>query len=235
MTWHVATVADSIAETDSARTLVLDVDDWEGHVAGQHVDVRLTATDGYQAHRSYSIASAPGEAMQITVERIDDGEVSPFLVDDIQIGDQFDVRGPIGRYFVWEPNGETRVLLVAGGSGVVPLRSMLRHRIRSNDRTPMRLIYSSRSWDDVIYRDELEHTSDGVEVIWTLTRATPPGWEGLIGRVDATMLREAAWSPGMTSRAYVCGPTGFVESVANSLGLIGYDAAAIRTERFGGA
>ncbi len=179
LTWRAATVTGSVQETESARTLVLEVDDWDDHVAGQHLDVRLTAADGYQAHRSYSVASAPGEPVQITVERISDGEVSPFLVDSIDVGDRFDVRGPIGRYFVWEPNGPDPVLLVAGGSGVVPLRSMLRHRAHSDDATPMRLLYSARSLNDVIYRDELdEEASAGIDVTWTLTRSTPPGWNG---------------------------------------------------------
>jgi ferredoxin-NADP reductase len=236
LTWHAATVTGSVQETGSARTLALDVDDWDDHVAGQHVDVRLTAADGYQAHRSYSVASAPGEPVQITVERISDGEVSPFLVDSIEVGDRFDVRGPIGRYFVWEPNEPDPVLLVAGGSGVVPLRSMLRHRAHTGDGTPMRLLYSSRSWDDVIYRGELdEHASDGIEVTWTLTRSTPPGWAGYARRVDEGMLTEMMWPLDTSPRAYVCGPTGFVESVAGLLRKLEYAALAIRTERFGGA
>lgn len=236
MTWHAATVTGSVLETESARTLVLDVDDWDDHVAGQHLDVRLTAADGYQAHRSYSIASAPGESVQITVARISDGEVSPFLVDSIEVGDRFDVRGPIGRYFVWEPNRPDPVLLVAGGSGVVPLRSMLRHRAHADDDTPMRLLYSARSWDDVIYRDELdEDASDGSEVTWTLTRSTPPGWTGYARRVDEGMLTEMMWPLDTSPRAYVVGPTGFVESVAGLLRKLEYAASAIRTERFGGA
>lgn len=235
LNWQAATVTGAITETPSARTLVLDVEGWDGHVAGQHVDVRLTAADGYQAHRSYSIASAPGEPVEITVERIAGGEVSPFLVDTLEIGTRFDVRGPVGRYFVWEPGAGRDVLLVAGGSGVVPLRSMLRHRVASGDDARMRLLYSSRTWDDVIYRDELEDAADGVEVVWTLTRSVPPGWTGFDRRVDATMLAETAWPAGTDPAAYVCGPTSFVESVAGSLKLLGYDAASIRTERFGGA
>ena len=236
MTWQPATVTDSTTETESARTLVIDVEGWDGHIAGQHVDVRLTAADGYQAHRSYSVASAPGEPVQITVERIDIGEVSPFLVDGIEVGDRFDVRGPVGRYFIWEPNGRGNVLLIAGGSGVVPLRSMLRHRIQSHDGAHMRMLYSARSWEDVIYRDELDQEdTDGIDVVWTLTRAVPSGWSGYERRVDAEMLAETAWPVDSNPQAYVCGPTGFVESVAGSLSLLGYDAAAIRTERFGGA
>jgi len=174
--------------------------------------------------------------VQITVERISDGEVSPFLVDSIEVGDRFDVRGPIGRYFVWEPNGPDPVLLVAGGSGVVPLRSMLRHRAHADDATPMRLLYSARSWDDVIYRDELDdEASAGFDVTWTLTRSTPPGWDGYARRVDEGMLTEMMCPLDTSPRAYVCGPTGFVESVAGLLRKLEYAASAIRTERFGGA
>lgn len=235
LTWQAATVVDSIGETASARTLVIDVEGWESHLPGQHLDVRLTAADGYQAHRSYSVASAPGEAVQITVERIPEGEVSPFLVDGIEVGDQFDVRGPLGRYFVWEPNGAGPVLLVAGGSGVVPLRSMMRHRVQSNVDTPMRLLYSTRSLDDVIYRKELDKAAnDGVDVILTLTRSAPADWTGYARRVDEEMLAEVKWPLGVELRAYVCGPTGFVESVAGYLVRLGYASSAIRTERFGG-
>lgn len=235
LTWQAAIVTDSVTETDSARTLVLDIDGWSGHVPGQHLDVRLTAADGYQAHRSYSIASAPGEPVEITVERIVDGEVSPFLVDVLDLGTRFDVRGPVGRYFVWEPGAAGAVLLVAGGSGVVPLRSMLRHRGVLGDSTRMRLLYSARTWDDVIYRDELDAAPEGIDVLWTLTRGTPPGWTGYARRVDSAMLREIAWPVDTGPDAYVCGPTTFVESVAGSLKLLGYDASSIRTERFGGA
>ncbi len=231
LSWQVATAGRTIAETPSVRTITLDVADWPGHLPGQHVDIRLTSEDGYQAERAYSIASAPGEPLAITVERLDDGEVSPYLTDELRPGDQFEVRGPIGGYFVWDGAGP--LLLLAGGSGVVPLRSMLRHRIRVGSTVPVRLLYSSRTWQDVIYRDELDAPADGVEVIHTLTRQQPPGWTGYARRVDATMLAEVAWPPSAEPLTFVCGPTNFVEAVARSLTLLGHPPRRIRTERFG--
>lgn len=233
LSWQVVTAAQIIAETPSVRTITLDIPDWPGHLPGQHVDVRLTAEDGYQAERAYSIASAPGEPLAITVERLTDGEVSPYLVDELRPGDQFEVRGPIGGYFVWE-GASGPLLLLAGGSGVVPLRSMLRHRIRTGSTVPVRLLYSSRTWQDVIYRDELAKLdAEGIEVIHTLTRQQPPGWTGYTRRVDATMLAEVAWPPSAGPLTYVCGPTNFVEAVARSLTLLGHSPLRIRTERFG--
>ncbi len=223
-------------ETARVRTLVLSVPSWPGHLAGQHVDVRLTADDGYQAVRSYSVASAPDETeLRITVERVDGGEVSPYLVDEARPGDWLEVRGPIGRYFVWEPALGGPLLLVAGGSGIVPLAAMLRHRGATGSDVAVRLILSSRTWDDVIYRDDLARLADtaGVEVIHTLTREQPAGWTGYRQRVDSTLLAEAAWPPASNPISYVCGPTGFVETVAASLLELGYDPARIRTERFG--
>ena len=223
-----------MTETPQVRTLVLDVPDWSGHRAGQHVDVRLTAEDGYQAERSYSIASPPGERPAITVERLDDGEVSPYLVDEVVPGDRFELRGPIGGWFVWDAEGATDpVFLVAGGSGVVPLMAMLRHRRAVGSTIPAKLLYSSRTLEDVIYRDELE--TIGVEVVHTLTREHPPGWSGYTRRVDAELLREVAYAPELDPRVYVCGPTRFVEAVANALVDLGYQPGRIRTERFGGA
>ena len=236
-TWQTATVAAVTEETARVRTLRLSVAEWAGHRAGQHVDVRLTAEDGYQAERAYSIASAPGEPLAITVERLDDGEVSPWLALEARPGDLMEVRGPIGGYFVWEPGLSAPLLLVAGGSGVVPLRSMLRQRASAGSQVPVRLLYSSRSLDDVIYRAELDAAPAGVEVIHTLTRSQPPGWAGYARRVDERMLAEVAWpaaqSPSGGPLAYVCGPTSFVESVAASLVGLGYPAGRIRTERFG--
>ena len=218
------------------QTLVLDVDALPGHRAGQHLDVRLTAEDGYSAQRSYSIASPPGERPAITVERLDDGEVSPYLVDVAQPGDELEVRGPIGGWFVWGPEDGGPLLLVGGGSGVVPLMAMTRHRAATGSDVPVRLLLSSRTWDDVIYRDELAQLAgrnDGFEVVHTLTRAQPDGWTGYARRVDEDMLREVAWPAGGAARTYVCGPTAFVETVAQSLVALRYDPGRVRTERFG--
>jgi ferredoxin-NADP reductase len=216
-------------ETPAVKTIVLDLPEWPGHRAGQHVDVRLTAEDGYQAQRSYSIASAPeDERLALTVERLDDGEVSPYLAEELRVGDKLEVRGPIGGYFVWEAARGGPLLLVGGGSGVVPLVSMLRHRSATASEIPARLLYSVRSRDDVIYRDELER----YEIVFTFTRVQPPGWQGYARRVDEEMLREVAF-PGAESLAYVCGPTRFVEAVADGLVAVGYDPERVRTERFG--
>jgi ferredoxin-NADP reductase len=233
LTWLVAEVAETVTETPRVRTLVLDVPGWAGHRAGQHVDVRLTAEDGYQAERSYSVASAPGEPLALTVERLDDGEVSPYLVDEVVPGDKFELRGPIGGYFIWEADGATEpLLLVGGGSGVVPLMAMLRHRRDSRSAVPAKLLYSSRTLEDVIYRDELDHL--GADVVQTLTRAQPSGWTGFARRVDLDMLRDVAYPPEQDPRVFVCGPTAFVEAVAEGLVALGHRPGRIRTERFGG-
>jgi ferredoxin-NADP reductase len=235
LTWRIARVRDTVEETPTARTLVLDVPGWNSHRAGQHLDVRLTAEDGYQAQRSYSIASAPEEPLAITVERLDDGEVSPYLADELRAGDGLEIRGPIGGYFVWEASTDCPLLLVAGGSGVVPLMAMLRHRAASGSDVPARLLYSSRAWEDVIYQDELERLAEDtrVEVVHTLTRTQPPGWTGYARRLDVEMLRDVAWPPEEAARAFVCGPTSFVETAADGLVEVGYAPASIRTERFG--
>ena len=216
---------------------MLDVPGWGGHRPGQHVDVRLTAEDGYQAQRSYSIASASVEdRLELTVERIDDGEVSPYLVDDLLPGDRFELRGPIGGYFVWDDEPGGPVLLLAGGSGIAPLMSMLRHRAASGSAVPTRLLYSSRSLTDVIYRDELDRLAGngaGLEIRLTLTRSQPPGWEGYARRIDDELLAEVAWPPAGRPLAFVCGPTTFVEVAAGALTSLGYEAASIKTERFG--
>jgi ferredoxin-NADP reductase len=224
-------VAATNEETPRVHTLTLDVAGWGGHRAGQHLDVRLTAEDGYQAERSYSIASAPGDPLAITVERLEDGEVSPYLVNDVADGDVLEVRGPIGGYFVWDGDEPEPVLLVAGGSGVVPLMAMARHRAQVGSTAPMRLLYSSRTWDDVIYRDELETL--GVEVVHTLTREQPAGWSGYSRRIDDDMLREVAFPAADGPRVYVCGSTHFVDAAADGLVRLGYDPRSIRTERFG--
>ena len=232
LTWQAATVASVMDETPKVRTLVLEVPDWPGHQAGQHVDIRLTADDGYQAERAYSIASAPGEALALTVERLDDGEVSPYLTQDVQPGDEIELRGPIGGYFVWD-GAAVPLLLLAGGSGVVPLRAMLRHRSRVGSSVPVRLLYSVRSLPDVIYRSELGAEPDGVQVSYTLTRQQPPGWTGYARRVDPAMIAEVAWPEAQAPLAYVCGPTNFVEAVAADLVALGYPPLRVKTERFG--
>jgi ferredoxin-NADP reductase len=231
LTWLAATVTAAHQETARVRTLELDAPGWQAHRAGQHLDVRLTAEDGYQAERSYSIASAPGEPPAITVERLEDGEVSPYLVDEVRDGDVFEVRGPIGGYFVWDGDEPEPILLVAGGSGVVPLAAMARQRSRSGSEVPMRLLYSSRSWDEVIYRDELETL--GIEVVYTLTRAQPSDWKGYARRIDDEMLREVMFAVAESPRVYVCGSTHFVDAAADGLVRLGYDPLWIRTERFG--
>jgi len=218
-------------------SLVLEVPEWPGHLAGQHVDVRLTADDGYQTERSYSIASAPEDPrLAITVERLDDGEVSPYLVGEVRTGDKVELRGPIGGYFVWKGGDERPVLLVAGGSGIVPLMAMIRHRAADHLQTPTRLLYSSRSQDDVIYREELDRLAsagDGLTVAHTLTRMQPPGWQGYARRIDRAMIAEVAWPKEQMPIVYVCGPTPMVESVATLLVDMGYDPASVKTERFG--
>ena len=238
--WRVAKVKAVREETPRARTLVLDVPEWPGHRAGQHVDVRLVAEDGYQAQRSYSIASSPEvAAVELTIERLDDGEVSPYLCDVLRPGDGLEVRGPIGGYFVWDLSLGGPLLLVAGGSGVVPLMAMLRHYATadaaSRTAVPVRFLYSARAEDDVIYRDELTRlgAAANVEIRFTLTRVAPAGWTGYQRRIDRSMLAEVGWPPATGARAYVCGPTPLVESVANILVELGYDPSRVRTERFG--
>jgi ferredoxin-NADP reductase len=237
LTWRVAGVVDLRRETSRVTTLVLDVPGWEGHRAGQHVDVRLTAEDGYQAQRSYSIASAPdGERIELTVERLDDGEVSPYLTDELRAGDAIEVRGPVGGYFVWDPHVDGGVLLVGGGSGVVPLMAMARQRAAEASGVPTRLLYSARGWEDVIYRDELARLGergDGFDVVYTLTRSQPPDWGGYRRRIDRDLLAEVAPAPTELALAFVCGPTPFVESVAESLVDLGHDPYRVKTERFG--
>ena len=235
LTWRVATVARLEPETPNATTLILDVPDWPGHLAGQHVDVRLTAEDGYQAERSYSIASAPQDLhLALTIERIDDGEVSPYLTDELRPGDPLELRGPIGGYFTWEAVDGGPLLLLAGGSGLVPLMAMLRHRAAAASDAAATVLVSARSWEDVLYRDELAtHDQHGVTVRYTLTREQPPGWAGWVGRVTVDMLRELGADRPQQQRVFVCGPTGFVEHVADLLVQLGRDPHAIKTERFG--
>ena len=220
LTWQLGTLVDRVAETPKTTSLVFDLPEWNGHLAGQHVDVRLTAEDGYQAERSYSIASAPGEQhLTITVDRIPDGEVSPYLTQALMVGDSIEFRGPIGGFFVWEHALGGPILLVAGGSGVVPMRSMLRHWANAgNEPTGARLLYSARTLDDVIYHQELGELGrlDNVDVRIALTRKWPDDWRGLQGRIDRTALEEAAWPSDHHGLTYVCGPTPFVEVVAST-------------------
>jgi ferredoxin-NADP reductase len=233
LTWQTATVDSVVDETARVRTISLYLPGWAGHRAGQHLDVRLTAEDGYQAERSYSIASAPSEPVAITVERLDDGEVSPYLTDELRPGDEIEIRGPIGGYFVWDPPGGAPLLLLAGGSGIVPLRAILRQRSRTGSSVPVRMLYSARSLADVIYRAELAQLGDGVQVTYTLTREQPSGWTGYGRRVDQQMIADVAWPVARAPLAYVCGPTNFVEAVAADLVALGYPALTVKTERFG--
>lgn len=215
---------------------MFDCESWPGHLAGQHVDVRLTAEDGYQAQRSYSIASAPeDDRLTLTVERLDDGEVSPYLVDVLKPGDPVELRGPIGGYFVWEATAGGPLVLLAGGSGVVPLRSMLQHRVNVGSDVPVRLLYSARSWDEIIYREEFAQLAayDEIDIRITLTRQQPAGWHGYNRRIDRALLRDVVWPPDRHPLVYICGPTGFVETAADGLVQLGHDASRIRTERFG--
>jgi ferredoxin-NADP reductase len=233
LSWLAATAVELRTETVRTRSISFEVPGWGGHLAGQHVDVRLTAPDGYQAQRSYSIASAPGDPLlTLTVERIEDGEVSPYLVDELREGDAIELRGPIGGYFVWQDAHSGPVLLLAGGSGIAPLRSMLRHRAASAAGTPVRLLYSSRSPAEVIYREELAALED-VDVRLVYTREWPEGWEGHRGRIDAALLAALAWAPSDRPITFVCGPNGFVETAAGALVANGHPALSVRTERFG--
>jgi ferredoxin-NADP reductase len=237
LNWQVAPVVELVYETDSVRSIVLDPATWSGHRAGQHVDVRLTAEDGYQAQRSYSIASAPeDDLLGLTVERLVDGEVSPYLVDELRAGDELEFRGPVGGYFVWETRFGGPLLLIGGGSGVVPLRAMLRHHRATHSTVPVRLLYSARSIEDVIYHDELMRMAaqvDEIDIRLTLTRAQPQGWKGYDRRIDRELLDDVSWRPDETPLIYICGPTGFVEAVASALVGLGHVPGMIRTERFG--
>ena len=236
LAWRLAELVELVRETPRTATLLLDVPGWAGHRAGQHVDVRLTAEDGYQAQRSYSIASPPeDERLALTVERLEDGEVSPFLVDELRTGDRFELRGPIGGYFVWEA-GSGPLLLAAGGSGIVPLMAMLRHREAAGSDERATLLCSARTLDDVIYREELARLSagnGGPDVAYTLTRERPAGWTGFDRRVDGAMLAEVFGPADSAATAFVCGPTRFVETVADALVGLGHDPVRVKTERFG--
>jgi ferredoxin-NADP reductase len=236
LTWQLGRVVELVDETPRCRSILLELADWPGHRAGQHVDVRLTAADGYQAQRSYSIASAPEDKqLVLTVERLEDGEVSPYLVDELRVGDELELRGPIGGYFVWEQALGGPLMLAAGGSGVVPLRAMLRHWAAGDRAVAATLLYSSRSLEDLIYREELVRLGGqgGAKVHVALTRECPDDWEGHRGRIDRRLLEAVGSPPADEPRVYICGPTAFVEAVAEALVGIGHDPSRIRTERFG--
>ncbi|HUA44950.1 MAG TPA: ferredoxin reductase [Solirubrobacteraceae bacterium] len=237
LAWQGATVIELVEETDRVTSLVLDPPDWPGHRAGQHVDVRLTAEDGYVAERSYSIASAPGDGhLMLTVERLDDGEVSPYLVEELRPGDELELRGPIGGYFVWEESLGGPVGLIGGGSGIVPLRAIIRHWVATGHAVPVRTVYSSRSWSEVIYRDELLGDARNYPLLdlrFALTREWPGDYTGHTGRIDRPLLELAIGPPTERPLVYICGPNAFVEAAAGWLVEIGHDAGRIRTERFG--
>jgi ferredoxin-NADP reductase len=234
--WRIARVSEVVDETAHAKTIMLDVPGWPGHIAGQHVDVRLTADDGYQAERSYSIASAPeNRELALTIELLDDGEVSPYLVEELRAGDELELRGPVGGHFTWQVKQGGPVLLIGGGSGLVPLMSMVRHREAQASSVDTRLLISARSEDDVLYRVELSNLagSPGLDVRYTLTRTRPAGWAGWDRRVDAAMLSALGPDPDERPRIFVCGPTPFVERVADLLVDLGHQPAAVHAERFG--
>jgi ferredoxin-NADP reductase len=237
LTWRLATVAANASEARAVHRLSLQIDGWDGHLPGQHVDVRLTAPDGYQAQRSYSIASAPeSPTVDLVVQRLDDGEVSPYLADDLRAGDQLELRGPIGGYFVWHGDLDSPLQLVAGGSGIAPFLAMLDHHEASGSGVPVRLLYSARSLDDVVGRARLErHAERGVGVTIALTREQPPGWTGLTSRLTPEIVRKHIWPVDGRPSMFVCGHTMFVEAMADSLVEAGHPAAAIKTERFGDA
>ncbi|SHG95938.1 ferredoxin reductase [Bradyrhizobium erythrophlei] len=235
--WQLAQVRDVVAETSRVKSLMLQPANWPGHLSGQHVDIRLTAEDGYQAQRSYSIASPPeDELLALTVERMKDGEVSPYLLDELRVGDQLELRGPIGGYFVWTGAARRPVYLLAGGTGITPLMSMLRHRDRLPSRPPALLIYSARSWEDIVYRDELEamiSRDSSFRLVYALTRQQPKDWRGHRGRINKGLLAANWFPPADNPTIYVCGPTTFVETAASLLVEIGFDPLSIKTERFG--
>jgi ferredoxin-NADP reductase len=236
--WHVGTVIALHDETATARTIALEVSDWPGHVAGQHVDVRLTASDGYSAVRSYSIASAPNSErrVELTVERLPDGEVSPYLTQEIAVSDRLELRGPIGGWFVWRAQQTEPIQLVAGGSGIVPLMAMIRSRALAGSTAPFRLLYSVREPEAVFYREELQALSDqdhSLGLTYAYTRIAPKDWPRPPSRVDAALIANTTWPSNLVPTCYVCGPTSFVESVTGFLSASGNSSDKIRTERFG--
>jgi ferredoxin-NADP reductase len=235
LTWRIGEVVETSPQTPRTKSLFLEVPGWEGHRAGQHVDVRLTAEDGYQAQRSYSIASAPDSGrVELLVERLDDGEVSPYLTDELRTGDGLELRGPIGGWFAWEAREGGPLLLIAGGSGIAPLMAMIRHHKAAGSDTPVSLLLSSRSYEEIIFREELEDlATETLRITHTLTRSTPPDWTGYDRRIDREMLEEVSFSPEEHPLTFVCGPTPLVETVATALVGLGHDPTRVKTERFG--
>jgi len=237
LAWRIGEVVETSPETPRTKSLFLEIPGWDGHRAGQHVDVRLTAEDGYQAQRSYSISSAPENGrVELLIERLDDGEVSPYLTEELRAGDGLELRGPIGGWFAWDAREGGPLLLVAGGSGIAPLMAIIRHRQAAGNEVPVRLLFSSRSYEEVIFREELESLAAGdetLEISHTLTRSAPPGWQGYDRRIDEEMLGEVAFSPDERPLAFVCGPTPLVEAVATTLVGLGHEPARVKTERFG--
>jgi ferredoxin-NADP reductase len=233
----VATLAEAGQLTQSARSLLFDVPDWPGHLPGQHVDLRLTAEDGYSVQRSYSISSAPdGNRVELAVQRVDDGEVSPYLCDVLTVGSQIELRGPVGGWFVWRPTDQAPVTLVAGGSGIAPLMAMIRTRAAEGSRVPFRLVYSVRTPDDVMFADELRRRAredPGLDVRLVYTRRTPDGVPEPPGRLGVATLNTYGWPAEFNPHCFVCGPTGFVETVSDILVALGHDPRRVRTERFG--
>jgi ferredoxin-NADP reductase len=237
LAWRIGEVVETSPETPRTKSLFLEIPGWDGHRAGQHVDVRLTAEDGYQAQRSYSIASAPENGrVELLIERLDDGEVSPYLTEELRAGDGLELRGPIGGWFAWDAREGGPLLLVAGGSGIAPLMAIIRHRQAAGNEVPVRLLFSSRSYEEVIFREELESLAAGdetLEISHTLTRSAPPGWQGYDRRIDKEMLGQVVFSPDERPLAFVCGPTPLVEAVATTLVGLGHEPARVKTERFG--
>jgi ferredoxin-NADP reductase len=237
LAWRIGEVVETSPETPRTKSLFLEIPGWDGHRAGQHVDVRLTAEDGYQAQRSYSIASAPENGrVELLIERLDDGEVSPYLTEELRAGDGLELRGPIGGWFAWDAREGGPLLLVAGGSGIAPLMAIIRHRQAAGNEVPVSLLFSSRSYEEVIFREELESLAAGderLEITHTLTRSAPPGWQGYDRRIDEEMIGEVAFSPDERPLAFVCGPTPLVEAVATDLVELGHEPARVKTERFG--
>lgn len=234
--WRTGEIVQTINETPHVRSLIIDVPGWERHLPGQYLDIRMTTSDGRRITRSYSIASAPeDDVLQITIQRLPGSEAAHYLIDQLHDGDRLEIRGPSGGDFIWEHRMGGPLMLIAGGSGIAPLMAMIRHRLVAGSHVPVRLLYSSRSVEDIIYREELDRLADGdaLEVVHTLTRSQPPGWNGYTRRIDPNLLAAVVWRPELSPLIYVCGSTDFVETVTAGLSACGYNSSRVRTERFG--